>query len=124
MNASYAASVRLLALSAALALAACAKPVDSGWSGYAEGEYVYVAAPLAGRLSQLAVQRGREVEAGALLFSLDAESEIAARAEAAARLAGAQAQADNTGKGRRAHPTGHAADPHEVGHDEIASSFL
>ena len=94
--------MRLLVLSAALAVAGCAKPVDSSWSGYAEGEYVYVAAPLAGRLTELAVQRGREVEAGALLFSLDAESEIAAREEAAARLAGAQAQADNTGKGRRA----------------------
>jgi HlyD family secretion protein len=42
------------------------------------------------------------VQRGALLFSLDAEGEVAARDEAAARLVAARAQADNTAKGRRA----------------------
>ncbi len=89
------------AVASALALSACQPPPREGWSGYAEGDYVYVAAPVAGRLAELPAPRGSAVQAGALLFSLQAEGELAARDEAAARVAGAQAQAQNTGKGRR-----------------------
>ncbi|MDQ2106636.1 biotin/lipoyl-binding protein, partial [Azospirillum sp. C340-1] len=39
--------------------------------GYAEGEYLRIAAPLAGTLDSLAVTRGGRVEAGAPLFALD-----------------------------------------------------
>ena len=84
-----------------LLLAACAKPVDPGWSGYVEGDYVYVAAPLAGALTTLAVKRGQTVARGAPLFALDAESERAARDEASARLEGARAEAANSDKGKR-----------------------
>lgn len=55
-----------------------------------------MAAPIAGRLSELAVQRGDTVRTGALLYRLDAEAEQAAEAEARARLAAAQALAINT----------------------------
>lgn len=99
-----AAPIRLRALGgslALLALAACGPAPQSGWSGYAEGEYVYVAAPLAGRLDQLAVQAGDAVKAGAALFTLDDEAERAAQAQAGAQLDAARAQAANVQTGRR-----------------------
>ena len=88
------------ALSCAL-LAACGPPKDEGWSGYAEAEYVYVAAPLAGTLSSLAVQSGQQVAQGAALFALESEAEKAAREEAHARLDAARFQAEDTDKGKR-----------------------
>lgn len=92
---------RLGASASALLLVACAKPADTGWSGYVEGDYVYVAAPLAGALANLAVQRGQTVARGAALFTLDDASERAARDEAAARLDSTRAQASNADKGKR-----------------------
>lgn len=89
------------ALAGALLLAACRSPQAGSWSGYVEGDYVYVAAPLAGSLQSLAVRRGQPVARGAPLFTLESQSERAARAEAAARLASAEAQARDTEKGRR-----------------------
>lgn len=86
---------------AALVLVACDPAPDPPWSGYAEGEYVYVAAPIAGTLSTLSVRRGDDVRRGAPLFALEATSERAAREEAAARLASAGAQAENLDKGKR-----------------------
>ncbi|MFO1341210.1 MAG: HlyD family efflux transporter periplasmic adaptor subunit [Burkholderiaceae bacterium] len=86
---------------AALGLGGCHAPAPTGWSGYAEGDYVYVAAPVAGTLATLSVQAGQTVAAGAPLFALDATPSHAARAEADARVRAAQAQADNAGKGRR-----------------------
>ncbi|MFZ3221296.1 MAG: HlyD family efflux transporter periplasmic adaptor subunit, partial [Rhodoferax sp.] len=54
------------------------------------------------RLDSVAVKAGQSVARGAPLFALEAESENAARDEAAARLTSAQAQAANLDKGRRA----------------------
>ena len=85
-----------------LASAGCSDRESAGWSGYAEGEYVQVAAPLAGTLARLSVQAGQSVAQGAPLFALESEAEAAARAEAQARVIGAQAQARNTDSGRRA----------------------
>lgn len=90
------------ALVGALLLAGCGKNDGNGWSGYAEADYVYVAAPLAGTLTQLHVQAGESVARGKPLFTLDAEAEDAAREEAKARLASARYQAENTDKGKRA----------------------
>ncbi len=84
-----------------LVVGACSEKPGTGWSGYAEGDYVYIAAPLSGRLESLAVQAGQNVLKDAALFTLDAEAERAARDEAAARLTSARAQAANTEKGRR-----------------------
>lgn len=92
---------RTAALPAALLLAACQPAPEPGWSGYAEGDYVQVAAPVAGTLLALAVQPGQQVAAGAPLFTLDATPAEAAQAEAGARLRAAQAQAANTATGRR-----------------------
>jgi len=93
--------LRRCSLFALLWVAACGDPAPAGWSGYVEGDYVYVASPLGGSLEQLAVRRGQTVTRGAPLFALESEAEKAAREEAAARLAAAQAQAQDTGKGRR-----------------------
>jgi HlyD family secretion protein len=86
---------------AGLMLAACSQPAPGGWSGYIEGDYVQVAAPLAGALTRLSVQAGDAVAGGAPLFTLDASNETAASAEAQARLDAARAQAANTELGRR-----------------------
>lgn len=82
-------------------LAGCADGDKSAWSGYAEADYVYVAAPLAGTLARLDVQPGETVAAGKPLFALESEAEQAAREEAKARLASARYQAENTDKGKR-----------------------
>jgi len=86
---------------AAVALVACSPKADPAWAGYVEGDYVYVASPIAGALTTLAVQRGDEVKRGAPLFALDDEAERAAREEAAARASGAGAQAADLAKGKR-----------------------
>lgn len=86
---------------AGLLLAGCHGEAPPGWSGYAEGEYVYIAAPIAGTLAQLYVQSGEQVARGKPLFDLDADAERAGRAEAQARLAAARFQAANTDKGKR-----------------------
>ncbi len=90
------------AASLVLSLAACGGSAPGGWAGYVEGEYVYVAAPVAGTLTALQVQAGQTVARGAPLFQLDDVAAKAARAQADAQLAAATAQAANTTKGRRA----------------------
>jgi HlyD family secretion protein len=62
------------------------------FQGYAEGEFVRVAAPYAGMLAELKVQRGAQVNAAAPLFVLEQENERAARGEAEERLRQAEAQ--------------------------------
>ncbi|HEY9096740.1 MAG TPA: biotin/lipoyl-binding protein, partial [Hydrogenophaga sp.] len=73
-----------------LGLVGCSEPAPSGWAGYAEGEFVYVAAPIGGRLDQLRVKAGDRVIRGDTLFALDAQAELAAQAEASARWVAAQ----------------------------------
>jgi HlyD family secretion protein len=92
---------RLVWLLPALMLSACQPAPSPGWSGYVEGDYVYVSSALGGTVTYLAVRSGQEVVQGAPLFSLDAESEDAAVQEAQARLDRATAQQANLGKGRR-----------------------
>ena len=85
----------------ALGLSACSPPSSTAWSGYAEGDYVYIASPLAGRLDEILVKAGTDVRQGASLFRLDAESEQLTQKEAAARMQSAQAVAANLGTGKR-----------------------
>ena len=91
----------LLALLAALALAGCVRREPAGWQGYLEGEFIYVAAPLGGRLEKLSVAKGARATAGAPLFALEAVSELATQREAAGRLAQAQARLEDLRKGAR-----------------------
>jgi HlyD family secretion protein len=76
---------------AAALLGGCAKNSSSVFQGYIEGEYVYVAAPLGGALTNLAVARGDQVKEGRLLFALERQSEADALAEAGKNLAQARA---------------------------------
>jgi HlyD family secretion protein len=62
----------------AAALAGCSGKSPGSYQGYIEGEYVYVASPLSGALSNLAVARGDTVKTGQLLFQLERQSEAAA----------------------------------------------
>jgi HlyD family secretion protein len=85
--------VRLeLVVGLAVVLAAgCSRVSSNVFQGYIEGEYVYVASPLGGTLTNLAVARGDEIAGGRLLFGLERGSEAAALAEAKKNLARAQA---------------------------------
>ena len=78
------------ALAAAL-LGGCAKSSTDAFQGYVEGEYVYVAAPLGGALTNLAVARGDQLKKGQLLFALERQSEAAALLQAEKNLAQANA---------------------------------
>ncbi len=84
-----------------LALSGCREAQPPGWQGYVEGEYVRVAAPLAGALLELSVQRGQAVAKGAPLFVLEQESEAAARREAESRVEQSGARLLNLEKGKR-----------------------
>jgi len=86
---------------ATLLLGACARPQPSAYQGYLEGEFVYVAAPLAGQLEKLSVARGARVEAGAPLFSLEQSAELSTLREAAERLRQSQARLADLRKGQR-----------------------
>ncbi len=71
------------------------------FSGYVEADYVMVTSTIGGTLTRLEVARGDQVAAGAPLFALDDAAERAARDEAAARLAQAEAQLADLRLGRR-----------------------
>ncbi|MGH8634655.1 MAG: HlyD family secretion protein [Burkholderiales bacterium] len=86
---------------AVLVLAACTNQEPHGYQGYAEGEYVRVAAPFSGTLQVLSVKRGAQVKVGEPLFILEQENEAAARREAQQRLQNAEAQLANLQKGKR-----------------------
>lgn len=95
-------SIRLLPFFAIALLAGCDPPASAVFQGYAEGEYVLIAAPYAGALEALNVARGQAIEAGAPLFSLEQANESAAKREAEDRLRAAQARLENLRKGLRA----------------------
>ena len=71
--------------------AGCSPSPTNVFQGYIEGEYVYVASPLGGALTNLAVARGDEITGGRLLFELERGSEAAALDQAQKNLAQAQA---------------------------------
>ena len=91
----------VLLLGPFLTLAGCGHRDEGAFTGYVEADLVYVSAPVAGQLRSLAVARGMRVDAGAPLFRLDTDLEALARAEAAARAAQSDAQAQNLRSGKR-----------------------
>lgn len=91
----------LLAVLAAAVFSGCGQHGSGAFQGYIEGEYVYVASPLGGALTNLAVARGDSVKAGQLLFELERQSEAAALTQAGKNLAEAQAQLADLTKGKR-----------------------
>ncbi len=86
----------------AVLLVGCAEDKNHAFQGYTEGEYVRIAAPIAGSLTLLNVVRGSQVSAGDALFALEQENEVAARGESAERLKAAEAQLEDLKKGKRA----------------------
>src|SRR5438094_10360929 len=73
-------------------LASCSRSDPNRVQGYVEGEFVYVASPLAGTLESLQVRRGQQVKAGDSLFVLDETAEKAARDQNQAALVLSEAE--------------------------------
>lgn len=91
-----------MVLAAALLLATgCTRREATGYQGYLEGEFVYVAAPLAGQLEKLSVVRGTRIEAGAPLFTLEHSAELSTLREAAERVRQSQSRLADLRKGLR-----------------------
>lgn len=90
-----------LASLSCLLLGGCGPRPNSRVQGYVEGEFVYVASPLAGQLETLSVQRGARVKAHDPLFSLECGLETAARDEAARKLGQGRANLEDLKKGKR-----------------------
>jgi hypothetical protein len=70
-----------LAILAVLITSSCRRTPIDHYQGYFEGEFIYVAAPTAGNLQVLHVNRGDTVSEGDLLFNLDPTLEVAAKVE-------------------------------------------
>ena len=96
------AALRHLPALALVALTACGSDKERPLQGYVEGEYVRVGAPFAGTLEKLSVQRGDQVAAGAPLFALEQENEVAGRKQAEEELRSAVARLENLKTGKRA----------------------
>jgi HlyD family secretion protein len=75
-----------------LLLAGCSDREKQAWLGYAEGDVSFVAAPEAGWVSQVTVNRGDKVARGQRLFTLEDIHESAIRDEARAQIDQADAE--------------------------------
>jgi HlyD family secretion protein len=80
------------ALMLLLLLGSCSNSPQDRFQGYVEGEFVYVASPLAGQLESLQVRRGDQVKTGDPLFALDETAEKAALDMARAALVLSEAE--------------------------------
>lgn len=81
--------------------ASCDRRPAAKYQGYVEGEYVYVASPLAGAVEKLAVRRGDQVHSGDLLFALECAAETAQRQQSERKLIEAKANLEDVKKGKR-----------------------
>jgi HlyD family secretion protein len=79
----------------------CSRAGPPAWQGYLEGDFVYVASPIGGRLERLNVAKGSRVGAGAPLFELERTAESAAYRQAAQESAAVRAQLEDLRKGSR-----------------------
>lgn len=94
--------LRLLGVGGVLCLSACGPASPDTYAGYIEGEWLYLAAPQAGYLQTLDAYRGSRVGQGQQVFSVSAEPDVQAAAEAEARVDAAQSRLQNLQTGRRA----------------------
>ena len=86
----------------AFALSGCSRdPAEKPLQGYVEGEFVLVAAPTAGTLEKLNVQRGQQVAQGERLFELEHAAEDAAKRQASDLVRSAEQRAANLRGTRR-----------------------
>jgi HlyD family secretion protein len=88
-------------LASVLALFGTGHAADKPLQGYVEGDYVRVGSPVGGTLETLPLCKGDKVGRGQTLFRLDSRSDQAARDQAAAQLAQAEAQLADLQKGKR-----------------------
>ncbi|HWT35829.1 MAG TPA: biotin/lipoyl-binding protein, partial [Paraburkholderia sp.] len=72
------------------ALGACSQHAGNTWQGYVEGEFVYLGSTQSGKLTQLQVARGDQVNADAPVFALESVDETAALQQAQQQLAAAR----------------------------------
>ena len=79
----------------------CSRPQALSWQGYAEGEYLALAAPTAGYRATLDAPRGMRVTAGTRAFTLATDPDLQAAAGADARVATAQAHVQNLAQPHR-----------------------
>jgi HlyD family secretion protein len=82
-------------------LVSCKPAQSQRVQGYVEGEFVYVASPLAGALETLPVERGAQTQRGDSLFALECGAETAAHDQAERRLAEGKANLEDAKKGKR-----------------------
>ncbi|MFM1945276.1 MAG: hypothetical protein RI897_4258 [Verrucomicrobiota bacterium] len=89
---------RVLCVLSLILLSSCQPQPPGSFSGYVEGEYVYVSAPSGGHLLRLLVNRGDAVTNQQSLFELDPQPESSGVQAATARLAQAEADLANRRK--------------------------
>ncbi|MFO1038617.1 MAG: HlyD family efflux transporter periplasmic adaptor subunit [Geminicoccaceae bacterium] len=89
------------ALAACVLVAACDEPAPAGLQGYVEGDYLRMAAPAAGWIALMSVDRGAQVEPGTLLFRLEDTEQQAAVRQAEGQLEQARATLADLRLGRR-----------------------
>jgi HlyD family secretion protein len=80
---------------------ACSRTDPSGYPGYIEGEYLYLAAPEAGYLKTLETPRGNRVTEGQTLFAVASDPDDQALAEAEAHAGSVQEKLENLKEPRR-----------------------
>ena len=78
-----------------LVVTGCTTPENDVFQGYVEGDYLYLAAPGAGYLERLYVDRGSKAKAGTLAFSLNDDPDRYRLNEAAAQITSAQEKITN-----------------------------
>jgi HlyD family secretion protein len=66
-----------IALAAALAMAGCNNGKEPSWQGWVEAELIFVGPDETGRIETLTVREGDAVELRSLLFTLDADLQLA-----------------------------------------------
>ncbi len=89
------------ALGALCLVTACAPAARAAYQGYVEGDFVYMASSQAGQLLELVVERGQTARAGAVLFTLESQSESDAVRQSEHQLQAAQAQLADMLTGKR-----------------------
>ena len=84
-----------------LILSGCGRGGTGYFPGYMEGEFLYISAQFTGKLEKLSVDRGQNVKAGDLLFSLEKTEEIEQQKQAEAKLKQVKSQLEDLKKSLR-----------------------